>query len=254
LTESLLESELFGHVKGAFTGASNNKKGFFEAASGGTIFLDEFAEMSLNTQQRLLRVLQERTVRPIGITDPREIKIDTRVVVATNHDLKSDVSDGRFRKDLYYRVNVLEIRAPALRERPDDIPLLASHFIRRYNEKNRALVSDEIGTMALKILKAYAWPGNVRELENLIKGLALKVGEKRLLRSGTYNKLPLPCASSVTTRRCRDAPAVRASWPSLIRLASIRDRLGTSVHTGRPYRSRWEADDHRSSVSPYRWH
>lgn len=109
LTESLLESELFGHVKGAFTGASTDKKGFFEAASGGTIFLDEFAEMSLAMQQRLLRVLQESTVRPVGRTDPKEIQIDCRVVVATNHDLKSDVSEGKFRNDLYYRVNVLEI-------------------------------------------------------------------------------------------------------------------------------------------------
>ena len=196
LAESLLESELFGHVKGAFTGATNNKKGFFEAASGGTIFLDEFAEMSLNTQQRLLRVLQERTVRPIGSTDPKEIKIDTRVVVATNHDLNRDVCEGRFRKDLYYRVNVLEVRAPALRERSDDIALLASHFIRRYNEKNGALVSDQIGTKALTILKAYRWPGNVRELENLMKRLALKMGGE-----GTITEIDLRSISELSELR-----------------------------------------------------
>ena len=146
LTESLLESELFGHVKGAFTGATTSKKGFFEAANGGTIFLDEFAEMSLATQQRLLRVLQERTVRPVGSTDPREIEIDTRVVVATNRDLKRDISEGKFRHDLYYRVNVLQIHSPALRDRREDIFALAQHFIRKYNDKNSAKVSERISS------------------------------------------------------------------------------------------------------------
>ncbi|MGI9068360.1 MAG: sigma 54-interacting transcriptional regulator, partial [Pyrinomonadaceae bacterium] len=155
LTESLLESELFGHVRGSFTGAITNKKGFFEAASGGTLFLDEFAEMSLAMQQRLLRVLQEGTVRPVGSTDPKEIEIDSRVVVATNHDLKRDVSKGKFRNDLYYRVNVLEIRAPALRQRREDILPLAQHFIRKYNEKNRREVSEKIARDVLAILKAY---------------------------------------------------------------------------------------------------
>jgi transcriptional regulator with PAS, ATPase and Fis domain len=117
LNESLLESELFGHVKGAFTGAATSKKGFFEAATGGTLFLDEFAEMSLATQRRLLRVLQEGTVRPVGSTDAREIQIDTRILVATNHDLKRDITEGKFRHDLYYRVNVLQVNSPALRDR-----------------------------------------------------------------------------------------------------------------------------------------
>src|SRR5687768_4170798 len=146
LSESLLESELFGHVKGAFTGATTNKKGFFEAASGGTIFLDEFAEMSLATQQRLLRVLQEGTVRPVGSSDAKEVEIDTRIVVATNHDLKHDVSEGKFRHDLYYRVNVLQIHSPALRERQEDILALAEHFIRKYNDKNSAKVSKRISS------------------------------------------------------------------------------------------------------------
>ena len=212
LAESLLESELFGHVKGAFTGASNNKMGFFKAASDGTIFLDEFAEMSLHTQQRLLRVLQERTVRPIGSTDPKEIKIDTRVVVATNHDLDRDVCEGRFRKDLYYRVNVLEIRAPALRERSDDIPLLASHFIRRYNEKNGALVSDEIGTKALTILKAYTWPGNVRELENLMKRLALKMeGERTITETDLRSISELSELRPSTNLGCAESKPQKAS-------------------------------------------
>ena len=173
LTESLLESELFGHVKGAFTGATTNKKGFFEAASGGTIFLDEFAEMSLATQQRLLRVLQERTVRPVGSTDPQEIEFDTRVVVATNHDLSHDISEGKFRKDLYYRVNVLRIHSPALRDRREDILALAQHFIRKHNDKNSTKVSERLSPEVMAVLETYSWPGNVRELENIIKRLAL---------------------------------------------------------------------------------
>jgi transcriptional regulator with PAS, ATPase and Fis domain len=189
LAESLLESELFGHVKGAFTGATSNKKGFFEAAKGGTIFLDEFAEMSLNTQQRLLRVLQERKVRPTGSTEPRETKIDVRVVVATNHDLKRDVSEGKFRSDLYYRVNVLEIDAPALRDRLDDLPLLVERFIRNYNERNGGLVSEEISADVLTILKSYMWPGNVRELENIIKRLTLKVGAEGVITQADVRSL-----------------------------------------------------------------
>jgi transcriptional regulator with PAS, ATPase and Fis domain len=173
LTESLLESELFGHVKGAFTGATTNKKGFFEAANNGTIFLDEFAEMSLTTQQRLLRVLQEGTVRPVGSSDAREIEIDTRIVVATNHDLKDDILEGRFRHDLYYRVNVLQIHSPALRDRREDILPLAEHFIRKYNNKNSRTVSERLPPEVLNVLEAYTWPGNVRELENIIKRLAL---------------------------------------------------------------------------------
>ncbi len=190
LTESLLESEMFGHVKGSFTGAITNKKGFFEVASGGTIFLDEFAEMSLGIQQRLLRVLQEGTVRPVGRTDPHEIAIDTRVLVATNHDLKRDISDGKFRNDLYYRVNVLEIRAPALRHRREDILSLAQHFIRKYNEKNSSQVSEEIAGDVLAILEAYSWPGNVRELENVIKRLALRVEEKGIITEADVRSIP----------------------------------------------------------------
>jgi len=190
LTESLLESELFGHVRGSFTGAITNKKGFFEAASGGTIFLDEFAEMSLAMQQRLLRVLQEGTVRPVGSTDPKEVEIDSRVLVATNHDLKSDVSKGKFRNDLYYRVNVLEIRAPALRQRREDILHLAQHFIRKYNEKNAGQVSEQIGPDVLATLEAYSWPGNVRELENMIKRLALLVGDEGIITEVDVRSVP----------------------------------------------------------------
>lgn len=189
-TESLLESELFGHVKGAFTGATTNKKGFFEAASGGTIFLDEFAEMSLTTQQRLLRVLQEGTVRPVGSTEAREIEFDTRIVVATNHDLKHDISEGKFRHDLYYRVNVLQLHSPALRDRREDILALAQHFIRKYNDKNSAKVSEQISSEVLNVLETYAWPGNVRELENIIKRLALSASVEGVITTKHLHRVP----------------------------------------------------------------
>jgi transcriptional regulator with PAS, ATPase and Fis domain len=172
LTESLVESELFGHVRGAFTGAMTNKKGFFEAAGNGTIFLDEFAEMTQATQAKLLRVLEERKVRPVGMTDAKEIRFNARVIVATNHDLRKDVRAGKFRHDLYYRVNVLQIRAPALRLRGDDIQLLAKHFIHKYNERNDCQVSDQISSDVLDQLKSHSWPGNVRELQNVISRLA----------------------------------------------------------------------------------
>jgi len=181
LMESLLESELFGHVRGSFTGATANKKGFFEAAGDGTIFLDEFAEMSLATQSRLLRVLEERTIRPVGLTEAKEIPLSARVVVATNHDLRHDVSAGRFRHDLYYRVNVLQIYAPALRDRRDDILPLAQHFLRKYRERNRSQISDHISPEVLAHLNGYSWPGNVRELENIINRLATKVGDERYI-------------------------------------------------------------------------
>src|SRR5688500_4526995 len=131
LTESLLESELFGHVKGAFTGATGYKKGMFESAGKGTIFMDEFGEMSSSMQVRLLRVLQEHKVRPIGSEDSKEINFNARIVVATNRDLRREVAEGRFRQDLYYRVNVLPIRSPALRDRLDDLPLLIEVLLNR---------------------------------------------------------------------------------------------------------------------------
>ena len=173
LNESLLESELFGHLKGSFTGAATSKKGFFESANSGTIFLDEFAEMSLGMQQRLLRVIQEGTVRPVGRTDAEEIQIDTRIVVATNHDLKRDIAEGKFRHDLFYRVNVLQIHSPALRDRKEDIPALAKHFLQKYNRHTSAAVSETIPMEVLAALQSYSWPGNVRELENIIKRLAV---------------------------------------------------------------------------------
>ncbi len=163
LSESLLESELFGHVRGAFTGATAERKGLFEEADGGTIFLDEVGETSPATQLRLLRVLQEGEIRRVGASAPR--KVNVRVLAATNTDLEADVEAGRFRKDLYYRLNVFPIRLPPLRERAEDIPSLAEHFLRVYRERARRAVP-AISPEAMHCLRAYPFPGNVRELEN----------------------------------------------------------------------------------------
>jgi len=173
LTESLLESELFGHVKGAFTGATSNKKGMFESAGKGTMFLDEFGEMSSSMQVRLLRVLQEHKVRPVGSEDSKEIHFDARVVVATNRNLKREVAEGTFRQDLYYRVNVFPIRSPALRDRLDDLPLLISVLLNRLVDSAKLVRALSFDSEALALLQNYSWPGNVRELENLIERLAI---------------------------------------------------------------------------------
>jgi len=175
LTESLLESELFGHVKGAFTGATGYKKGMFESAGKGTIFMDEFGEMSSSMQVRLLRVLQEHKVRPIGSEDSKEINFNARIVVATNRDLRREVAEGRFRQDLYYRVNVLPIRSPALRDRLDDLPLLIEVLLNRIVESGKLVRTICFDSEALGMLRGYAWPGNVRELENVIERLAINV-------------------------------------------------------------------------------
>src|SRR5215813_4077542 len=164
--ETLLESELFGYVKGAFTGASQNKRGLFEVAHEGTIFLDEISEMSLTMQVKLLRVLQERCVRPVGGTD--EIAIDVRVIAATNRDLDKSVAENTFREDLYYRLNVIPVVVPPLRERREDIPLLANHFLKKYaSAAGRSIL--RVNKSSLDALCGYEWPGNVRQLENTIE-------------------------------------------------------------------------------------
>ena len=166
LTESLLESELFGHVKGAFTGAVDNKTGRFEAAHGGTIFLDEINSMSPKLQVKLLRVLQEREFERVG--ESRTIRVDTRVIGATNSFLEEEIEAGHFREDLYYRLNVVPIYLPPLRERAEDIPALARHFLEKYCEENRR-DAPEIPDDILAKLEHHDWPGNVRELENCIE-------------------------------------------------------------------------------------
>lgn len=164
-TETLLESELFGYVKGSFTGANTNRKGLFEAANRGTIFLDEIGEMSAAMQVKLLRVLQERKVRPVGAHE--ELEIDTRVICATNRDLSAMVKDGSFREDLFYRVSVIPIELPPLRERSEDVPVLTDHFVKKFcAQTGRTLTISE---KALRLLESYSWPGNVRELEHTIE-------------------------------------------------------------------------------------
>ncbi len=166
LQESLLESELFGHERGAFTGAVSRKEGRFQQADGGTIFLDEIGDMTLNTQSKMLRVLQEKEFEPVGGT--RTIKVDVRVIAATNKDLLQEVQGGHFREDLYYRLNVVSLTMPSLRERREDIPILVDHFLKVYAEKNRRRISG-VEPAVLDAFQRYHWPGNVRELENAME-------------------------------------------------------------------------------------
>jgi len=191
LPEGLLESELFGHVRGSFTGAVKDKEGLFVAASGGTFFLDEIGEMAPSTQVKLLRVLQEREVIPVGATKP--IQTNVRLIAATNRNLERDIEQGRFRSDLYYRLNVISVELPPLRSRVDDIPLLAEHFLQREAERTGEKPR-KLGEEVVRVLQEYQWPGNVRELENVIeRALVLSNG-------GTLREEALP-------PRLREKPA-----------------------------------------------
>jgi two-component system response regulator AtoC len=166
IVETLIESELFGHVRGAFTGALSTKKGLFEEADGGTIFLDELSNLSLSIQTKLLRFLQEHEIKRVGGTE--SVRVDVRVIAATNQPLEPLIKNGKFREDLFDRLNVVSITLPPLRERKEDIPLLANHFLQKFSEENHKNIS-HISPEALEILIQYAWPGNVRELEHTIE-------------------------------------------------------------------------------------
>ena len=170
IPEALIESELFGHEEGAFTGATKRRIGIFERAVGGTVFLDEIGDMDLALQAKLLRVLQEREIQRVGTTTP--IPVDIRLVAATNKDLEAAVKNGRFREDLFYRISVFPIAIPPLRERREDIPLLAKHFLEKHTKRNGKSISG-ISTATLRMLLQYDWPGNVRELENAIERAVL---------------------------------------------------------------------------------
>ncbi|MCB0219460.1 MAG: sigma-54-dependent Fis family transcriptional regulator [Chrysiogenetes bacterium] len=189
--EDLLESELFGHTKGAFTGAIATRQGKFQAAAGGTIFLDEVGEMTPSLQVKLLRVLQEKEVTPVG--SEKSIKVDVRVIAATNRDLQREVEEGRFREDLFYRLNVIPITLPPLRDRKEDVPVLIQHFLQRFSREKNMQVAG-ISEDAVKTLARYPWPGNVRELENLLERMVVLKGEGQLTLEDLPEKFLIPRA------------------------------------------------------------
>jgi two-component system response regulator HydG len=195
LTETLLESELFGHEKGAFTGAQYRKKGSFEVADGGSVFLDEIGDISLKTQTDLLRVLQEREITRVGSTHP--IHVDFRCIAATNKNLQQLVDEGRFRPDLFYRLNVFQIELPALRERKGDIPILVEHFIRKFSASMNKRIT-RVRPEAMRLLDQYQWPGNVRELENAIERAMVVAQEPEIREDDFALRLPVSETSART--------------------------------------------------------
>ncbi|MFH1674617.1 MAG: sigma-54 dependent transcriptional regulator [Pseudomonadota bacterium] len=193
IPEELIESELFGHEKGAFTSANSRKRGKFELADGGTIFLDEIGDMSLKTQAKILRILQEQKFERVGGT--RTLKVDVRVIAASNKNLEEEIEKGSFREDLYFRLNVVPIEVPALRDRTEDIPLLVEEFLREFS-KNDKLESKEMTPEAIRLLQDYHWPGNVRELKNLLDRLIIMTSDKII----DVKDIPEPYAQTKTAR------------------------------------------------------
>ncbi|MBW1989337.1 MAG: sigma-54-dependent Fis family transcriptional regulator [Deltaproteobacteria bacterium] len=204
IPETLMESELFGHVKGAFTGATNDKKGLFEAGNGGTVFLDEVGELSKSIQVKLLRVIQERSFKPVGGT--RDVNVDIRLVSATNKDLEKEVIAGNFREDLFYRLNVIELRVPPLRERKEDLRPLAQHFLDKFSREMGKSIN-KLSSYAIGLLQSYDFPGNIRELENII--------ERSVALSTTNIILPDSLTLS-TYKKWRQREEEEASWDQMI--------------------------------------
>jgi Nif-specific regulatory protein len=205
LPETLLESELFGHVRGAFTGAVRDRKGRFELADGGTLFLDEVAEMSPRLQVKLLRVLQERELEPVG--SARTLRVDVRVVAATSCDLREEMQQGRFREDLYYRLNVIPIRLPPLRERREDIPLLVDHFLEKFNREDDRRVT-KLSRGVLERLLEYDWPGNVRELENVVERAVVMAPHESFSGELLPEEISSPTPGRRASSRAGRAPGV----------------------------------------------
>jgi two-component system response regulator PilR (NtrC family) len=215
IPETLIESELFGHRRGSFTGAVAEKAGLFEAANGGTLFLDEVGELPLSMQVKLLRAIQERIFRKVGGTE--DIKVDVRIIAATNRDLEAAVAKGTFREDLYYRLNVLLIKTPPLRDRAGDVALLAENFVKKFADKQKKEIKG-IDKRALAALENYPWPGNVRELENVIeRAITLENGDQVSLDSLTAN--------------------VRAKAPESISAESVSKAAGANVANGNSHSS-----------------
>ena len=214
MTESLLESELFGHVRGAFTGAFTEKRGVFEEADTGTCFLDEIGDITPNMQAKLLRVLQENEIRRVG--GQKWIKVDVRILAATNRDLVESVKQGTFRQDLFYRINVVTIHLPALRQRAEDIPALAYHFLRRYSQEHGKPVVG-ISEDAMALLRTYTWPGNIRELENIIER-AVALSNQAML---TPEDLPVEVRDRSMPRASPDRPS--DAWKGFDDLPSLEE-------------------------------
>jgi two-component system response regulator AtoC len=205
LTETLLETELFGHVRGSFTGATENKRGIFEGASGGTVFLDEVNEMSPGLQVKVLRTLEEQEVRRIGSNEV--VKVDVRIIAASNRNLADCVEEGKFRQDLYYRLRVIEIDIPPLRDRPEDIPLLVEHFLKKNHGERGQTFS--VAPRVLSSLMSYAWPGNVRELENALESAVA------LNRTGVIVPEDLPDKVRAETREVKRLEDFYSDLPSM---------------------------------------
>jgi len=211
--ETLLESELFGHMRGAFTGADANKKGLIEVAEGGTVFLDEIGEMTTTMQIKLLRVLQDRRFRRLGGTE--EVQADIRVIAATNQDLEKAVASGRFREDLFYRINVIRMHLAPLRERKDDIPLLAEHFLSKYAEQMKKPVRS-VAQASLPLLQMYGWPGNVRELENVIERAVALEQTPAILPDSLPPQVRTPAATMKADADPGSRPSTASERPELL--------------------------------------
>jgi len=219
LAPSLLESELFGHVKGSFSGAIATKKGLFEAADGGTLFLDEVANISLETQGKLLRAIEARSIKKVGDTQEREV--DIRLIAATNRDLEKRVGEGKFREDLWYRLNVVPVYLPPLKERTGDVPLLAKIFLERFRQKNEVRVQG-FSPEAMQVMESYAWPGNVRELKNVVARLAILCDVERI----EPHHLPPELGQTRLDHRFSDLPRSWDDFKELkqqVRESAVRD-------------------------------